>query len=58
MLLTTEAFTAKLPGALVGFVAAAVSMPMGGCRVISLDDVSLLSVVVVDVAIAAEPAVL
>jgi len=40
----------------VGFVAAAVSMPMGGCRAIRpVDDVS---VVIVDIPVAAEPAVL
>jgi len=41
----------------VGFVAAAVSMPMGGCRAISFVS-SSLPVVVVDVPVAAEPAVL
>ena len=40
----------------VGFVAAAVSMPIGGCRAIGL--VSSLPVVVVDIPIAAELAVL
>jgi len=44
----------------VGFVAAAVSMPMGGCRAIRPVGVSSVTVVVVvvDVPVAAEPAVL
>ena len=41
----------------VGFVAAAVSMPMGGCRA-RRPVASSLPVVVVDVPIAAEPAVI
>jgi len=45
-----------LPLACVGFVAAAVSKPMGGCR--AKRPVSSLPVVVVDVPVAAEPAVL
>ena len=46
---------------IVGFVAAAVSMSMGGCRAIRVDDddvVSLVSAVTVDVLVAAKPAVL
>jgi len=43
----------------VGFVAAAVSMPMGGCRGRRpVDDVSLVSAETVDVIVAAELAVL
>ena len=43
----------------VGFVAAAVSMPMGGCRARRPDDdVSLVSAETVDVIVAAELAVL
>jgi len=43
----------------VGFVAAAVSMPMGGCRARRTgDDVSLMSAGTVAVIVAAEPAVL
>ena len=46
-------------GICVGFVAAAVSMPMGGCRAIRpVDDVSLVSAETVDVIVAAESAVL
>jgi len=41
---------------IVGFVAAAVSMPMGGCRAIR--PVLSLPVVVVDIPVAAEPVVL
>ena len=41
--------------ALVGFVAAAVSVPMGGCRAVAG---SLLPAIVADVAIAVGPAVL
>ena len=44
----------------VGFVAAAVSMPMGGCRARRpvVDDNSLVSAVTVVVVMTAEPAVL
>ena len=44
----------------VGFVAAAVSMPMGGCRARRpvVDDNSLVSAVPVVVVMTAEPAVL
>ena len=43
----------------VGFVAAAVSMPMGGCRARRpVDGRSLVSAGTVDVVMAAEPAVL
>ena len=48
-------------GSFVGFVAAAVSMPMGGCRAVRVDDddvVSLMSAETVDVVMAAAPAVL
>ena len=44
--------------ACVGFIAAAVSMPMGGCRAVRTDDVSLVSAVTVDVVIAVRLAVL
>ena len=47
-----------LPRLSVGFVAAAVSMSMGGCRAVGLVGVSLVAAVIVDVAIAVEPAVL
>ena len=45
---------------IVGFVAAAVSMPMGGCRARRpvVDDNSLVSAVPVVVVMTAEPAVL
>ena len=42
----------------VGFVAAAVSMPMGGCRARRPVGVSSVAVVAVDVPVAAELAVL
>ena len=42
----------------VGFVAAAVSMPMGGCRARRTDDVSVAVAITVGVIVAAEPAVL
>ena len=43
----------------VGFVAAAVSMPMGGCRAVRpVDGRSLVSAETVGVIVAAEPAVL
>ena len=43
----------------VGFVAAAVSMPMGGCRARRpVDDVSLVSAETTGVIVAARPAVL
>ena len=42
----------------VGFVAAAVSMPMGGCRANWSGGVSSVAVVVVDIPVAAEPVVL
>ena len=42
----------------VGFVAAAVSMSTGGCRAISVDDVSVAVAETVDVIVAAKPAVL
>ena len=47
-------------GTSVGFVTAAVSMPMGGCRAIRVgdDDVSLVSAETVGAVMAAEPAVL
>ena len=44
---------------IVGFVAAAVSMPIGGCRAVRVDDdVSLMSAETVGVIVAVEPAVL
>ena len=44
---------------IVGFVAAAVSMPMGGCRAVIVDGgVSLLPTATVDVPVAVGPAVL
>ena len=47
----------QLAGYIVGFVAAAVSMSMGGCRAMRTDDVSLVSAVTVDVVIAVRLAV-
>ena len=48
-----EAFTIS-----VGFVAAAVSMPMGGCRARSVVEVSVAVATTVGIIVAAEPAVL
>ena len=55
---TAHAIRTNIQEKYVGFVAAAVSMPMGGCRARRpVDDVSL-AVVAVDIPIAAELAVL
>ena len=49
----------SLPETVVGFVAAAVSMPMGGCRARRPVGVSSVAVVIVDIPVAAaEPEVL
>jgi len=58
ILQTKKTTEIHLFSAIVGFVAAAVSMSAGGCRAVRTDDVSLVPAVIVDVPIAVGPAVL